>query len=138
MPRTKQIVRIFKRINSFLESSTNMQLKIEKFNLYLRYGDNNRLMKQLTYNGILNDRFGSCPVRPGLSHSLLNVLLQNRITFSLFDHFKDPKAIDYMFFKLSSNERARLNRSDFAKASKHLSGTCSLDELEIKMDLLGI
>ena len=131
MHRTKQIVRIFKRINSFLESSTNMQLKIKKFNLYLCYGDNNRLMKQLTYNGISIDRLG-------ITDSLLNVLLQNRIAFPLFDHFKDPKVIDYMFFKLSSNERARLKRSNFAKASKHLSGIYSLDELEIKMDLLGI
>lgn len=131
MPRTKQIVRIFKRINSFLESSTNMQLKIKKFNLYLCYGDNNRLMKQLTYNGISIDRH-----RLSITDSLLNVLLQNRITFSLFDHFKDPKVIDYMFFKLSSNERARLKQSDFAKAAKQLSGTYSLDELEIKLDLL--
>lgn len=133
MSRTKQIIRIFKRINSFLESSTNMQLKIKKFNLYLCYGDNNRLMKQMTYNGISIDGH-----RLSITDSLLNVLLQNRIAFSLFDHFKDPKAIDYMFFKLSSNERARLNRSDFAKASKHLSGIYSLDELEVKMDLLGI
>lgn len=131
MHRTKQIVRIFKRINSFLESSTNMQLKIKKFNLYLCYGDNNRLMKQLTYNGISIDRLG-------ITDSLLNVLLQNRIAFSLFDQFKDPNVIDYMFFKLSSNERARLKRSDFAKVAKQLSNACSLDELEIKMDLLGI
>ncbi len=131
MQRTKQIVRIFKRINSFLESSTNMQLKIKKFNLYLCYGDNNRLMKQLTYNGISIDRLG-------ITDSLLNVLLQNSIVHSLFDLFKDSKAIDYMFFKLSIYERARLKLSDFAKVAKHLSDIYSLDELEIKMDLLGV
>jgi hypothetical protein len=131
MTRTKQIVRIFKRINSFLESSTNMQLKIKKFNLYLYYGDNNRFVKQLTYHGLSYDRLS-------LTDSLLNVLLQNSIAFSLFDHFKDPKMIYYTFFKLSSNERAILNRSKFAKVAKYLSSAYSLDELEIKMDLLGV
>lgn len=131
MHRTKQIVRIFKRINSFLESSTNMQLKIKKFNIYLYYGDNNRFVKQLTYHGLSYDRLS-------LTDSLLNVLLQNSIAFSLFDHFKDPKMIYYTFFKLSSNERAILNRSKFAKVAKYLSSAYSLDELEIKMDLLGV
>lgn len=131
MPRTKQIVRIFKRINSFLESSTNMQLKIKKFNLYLYYGDNIRFVKQLTYHGLSIERLG-------VTDSLLNVLLQNPIAFSLFDHFKDPKMIYYTFFKLSSRERAILNRSKFAKVAKYLSSAYSLDELEIKMDLLGV
>ena len=132
MSRTKQIVRIFKRLNRFLESSINMSLEIEKFSLYLNFGPPYKHKKKLNYFGFKRDKIG-------VTQSLIDVLLANSMTYTIFDRFKNPSYIDYTLGFFASNRRLnKIKQSKFAKVSSQLYTVQNLDELEIKMDLLGI
>lgn len=132
MHRTKQIIRIFKRLNCFLESSINMSLEIKKFSLYLNFGPPYKHKKKLNYFGFKSDKIG-------VTQSLTDVLLANPMTYTIFDRFKNPAFIDYTLGCFASNRRLnKIKRSDFAKVSSQLYKVQNLDELEIQLDLLGV
>ena len=132
MQRTKQIVRIFKRLNRFLESSINMSLEIKKFSLYLNFGPPYKHKKKLNYFGFKNDKIG-------VTQSLTHVLLTNPITYTIFDRFKNSSCIDHALgFFVSYRRSNKIKHSDFAKVSSQLYKVQNLDELEIQLDLLGV
>ena len=132
MPRTKQIVRIFKRLNRFLESSINMSLEIKKFSLYLNFGHPYKHKKKLNYFGFKSDKIG-------VTQSLMHVLLANPETYTIFDRFKNPSVINHTLgFFVSGRRLNKIKRSDFAKVSSQLYKVQNLSELEIQLDLLGV
>ena len=106
---------LFNRIKSFLESTTELTIS-----------DNLRLcINHHVFTGIFWDS----------DNAKHDVMLSNNNHFTIFELFSN---ISIFFTFTNYHDRVKLEKSDFAKVSKHLTNISDLHELEIKMDLLGI
>lgn len=106
---------LFNRIKSFLESTTELTIS-DDLRLYINHYDD---------IGIFWDS----------DNAKHNVILSNSDHYTIFELFS---CITFFFARADYRDQIKLEKSDFAKVSKHLTNISDLHELEIKMDLLGI
>jgi hypothetical protein len=107
---------LFNRIKSFLESTTDLTIDDK-----LRLCINHRV-----FTGIFWDS----------DNAKHDAILSNSNHYTIFELFSHIS----IFFACTTNyyDQVKLEKSDFAKVSKHLIDISDPHELEIKMDLLGI
>lgn len=115
MESSEHINRLFNRIKSFLESTTELTIS-DDLRLYI----NHRV-----FTGIFWDS----------DNAKHDAILSNSNHYTIFELFS---CITFFFARADHRDQVKLEKSDFAKVSKHLTNISDPHELEIKMDLLGI
>jgi hypothetical protein len=106
---------LFNRIKSFLESTTELTLS-DDLKLYINHN-----------NFVGLSWWGNTAKR--------NVILFNDNNYTIFEIFSN---INFFFSRVNLYDQEKLEKSDFAKISKHLTNISDPHELEIQLDLLGI
>lgn len=106
---------LFNRIKSFLESTTKLTID-DDLRLYIN---------QHVFIGIFWNS----------DNAKHDAILSNSNHYTIFELFS---CISFFFACADYRDQIKLEKSDFAKVSKHLINISDPHELEIKMDLLGI